>query len=154
MNPSPTSTLPPIYISEEDYRRLGTFAAAMPKKEDSKQPRTLQDELARAIVLPKAQMPKGVVTVNSRVRFKDVASGEEETYVLTWPEHSDGGVERVSVLAPVGSALIGVRMGDAITWQTPGGTRELQILEVEPIAEESLWSAETNPLTRLLYGSR
>lgn len=144
-----------IFVAEDDFRRLRTLAAALPKTEKPEGTPSLGAELERATVVPRDQLPAGVVTVNSRVRFKDAASGDEETYVITWPERADGGVERISVLAPIGTALLGYRVGSEVSWPTPGGVRRLQILEVQPVDEASLVrDPKEEALARILHGRR
>jgi len=139
-----------IHLSSDDYQQLRALAAVLPKSGAA----TLRAELARAVVVAREMLPAGTVTVNSRVRFKDVVTGEVEEYVITWPNLADGGVERVSILAPIGTALVGYRQGDEVSWPTPGGTRRLQILDVESVADESLVDEKEAALSRLLYGGR
>lgn len=145
-----------IFISQEDFRRLRSLAAAAASaKPGAASPSaTLRDELERATIMGRDQLPPGVVTVNSRVRFRDVATGEVEEYVVTWPDRADGGIERISVLAPIGTALLGFREGDEVTWPTPGGMRRLQILEVAPVSEEALADPDENPIDRFLNRPR
>ena len=151
MNMIQTST---IYVPENDHRRLTLLAAVLPKNGDRHGAPSLREELDRATVLPREVLPSGVVVVNSRVRFVDVDTGQEEAYVLTWPDRADGGIERISVLAPIGTALLGYREGDEISWPTPGGTRRLRILHVEPVTEESLLDARPDLVAELLAGTR
>lgn len=143
-----------ILLAEDDYRRLRALAAAMPKNGSTSTGPTLRDELDRASVLPRESLPAGVVTVNSRVRFQEAGSSEVEEYIITWPERADGGVRRISVLAPIGTALLGYRQGDEVAWPTPGGVRHLRILEVEPVSEESLVDPNEDPVARLLASLR
>lgn len=146
---------PMIYIPQEDFRRLSVLASAAARKANGHATApSLQDELSRATVVARELMPPGVVTVNSRVRFRDVESGSEEEYILTWPERADGGVERISVLAPIGTALLGYRKGDEVSWPTPGGTRQLLVVDVEPMNEDALADSKEEVLARLLYGAR
>jgi regulator of nucleoside diphosphate kinase len=91
----------------------------------------LRDELARAEVLEPRDMPRDVITMNSTARFRDDASGSEREPPQVYPRDVDGRAGRVSILAPVGSALLGLRVGQAIEWPVPGGhTIHLQVLEV------------------------
>lgn len=148
MNTNAIATPSMLHLSREDFRRLRALAAGLPENVAS----ALRAEFERANVLERELLPPGVVTVNSRVRFKDAVSGEVEEYTITWPERADGGVQRISVLAPIGSALLGYREGDEVSWETPGGTRRLQVLEVEPVSDGSLSDPREDVLTRLLYG--
>lgn len=143
-----------IHIPEDDFRRLVLLASAMPKQGGRDGAPALRAELARATVLPRALMPSDVVVVNSRVRFEDVDTGQAETYVLTWPDRADGGVEHISVLAPIGTALLGYRRGDEVSWPTPGGTRRLRIIGVEAVAEEQDAPSSPEAFASVLAGVR
>lgn len=140
-----------IFIADDDYRRLVALAANLANELPARSGPTLRDELARATTVPRESLPPGVVTVNSRVRFVDDESAEEESYVITWPERADGGVERVSVLAPIGTALLGYREGDEVSWPTPGGVRRLRILDVEPVADDPAAETPEEAVARILY---
>lgn len=78
-------------------------------------------ELGRAEVLDPQEMPPTVVTMNSTVRFTMAGSDQPFCLTLVYPKDLDGGAERISVLAPVGSALLGLSLGDSIAWPRPGG---------------------------------
>lgn len=92
----------------------------------------LRTELDRALVLDATALPAGTIGLNSRVRLRDLDSGETEEYVLSLPAQADPERQRLSVLAPVGTALLGYHVGDEIEWLTPGGRRRLKVLEVTP----------------------
>jgi regulator of nucleoside diphosphate kinase len=77
------------------------------------------------------KVPPDVVTMNSRVRIKDLNRGRELTYQIVFPEHADLDENRISVLAPIGTALLGYRAGTTVEWQVPSGTRRFRILGVE-----------------------
>ncbi len=121
----------PIYISRNDYDRLtkltNELIAANPKREAVLR---LQQELKRAIV-EEGELPKHIVALNSRVSIRDLTSGELEEYVLTMPEKADLEENRISVLAPIGTALLGFGEGDEVSWTTPGGERTFRIEKVE-----------------------
>jgi regulator of nucleoside diphosphate kinase len=68
--------------------------------------------------------------MNSTVRLRDLDTGEEETYTLVYPAQANVEENRISVLAPVGTAIIGYRVGDAVTWRVPGGRVRLRVEEV------------------------
>jgi regulator of nucleoside diphosphate kinase len=80
---------------------------------------SLRRELDRASVVSSAAIPPDVATMNSRVRYTDETAGEQRTVSLVYPEHVDGAPGRVSVLAPVGTALLGLSAGQAIEWHQP-----------------------------------
>jgi regulator of nucleoside diphosphate kinase len=90
----------------------------------------LRDELDRAEVIEPARMPPDVITMNSTARFAVEGSGEEREVTLVYPRDADGSAEKVSILAPVGTALLGLRAGDAIRWPAPGGELRLRVLSV------------------------
>ena len=68
--------------------------------------------------------------MNSSVRLKDLDTKKELTYTLVFPSDADAGQNRISVLAPIGTALIGYRVGDIITWEVPAGRRRLKVEKI------------------------
>ncbi len=131
------TTLPTLRISAADHERLRMLVDLMiksqPRLRDTLQP--LRTELARADVLPPEIMPRTVVGMGSKVEIADLESGEVDTYTLVYPEHADGAAGRLSILAPIGMAILGFAEGDTFSWRTPGGTRQLLIRKVEaPVA--------------------
>jgi regulator of nucleoside diphosphate kinase len=90
----------------------------------------LEGELNRARVVPDAEVPKDVITMNSTVHLYDLDSRETETYTLVFPEDADISQGRISVFAPVGTAVIGYRVGDVIEWMVPSGMRRLKVRSV------------------------
>jgi regulator of nucleoside diphosphate kinase len=81
----------------------------------------LESELARAEILEPKDIPPTVVTMNSTVRFAVESSQEEFCLTLVYPKDVDGSGDKISVIAPVGSALLGLSQGDEIEWPKPGG---------------------------------
>jgi len=76
-------------------------------------------------------MPANVVTMNSQVKFRDLTTGEVRTRTLVYPAQMTDSSTQLSVMAPVGAALIGLRTGDTIHWELPGGTAtHLEVLEL------------------------
>ena len=91
----------------------------------------LREELARAEVREPQDMPPDAITMNSIARFRDEATGEERELTLVYPRDADGSADKVSILAPVGSALLGLRVGQVIDWPLPGGrSTRLQVLGI------------------------
>lgn len=120
---------PGIVLSSLDVDRLESLLGSLPREERLKHA-GLQEELDRAEVVEPKDVPPNVVTMNSSVRFA-MESGEEFTLTLVYPRDSDGSTDRVSILAPVGSALLGLAAGEQIEWPKPGGnTMTVQIKEV------------------------
>lgn len=87
----------------------------------------LRAELLRAKVVSPEQAPRNVVTMNSSVVLRDLSSRERETYTLVFPEDADIAQGRLSVLAPVGTAILGQRIGDELKWRVPAGWRKFKI---------------------------
>ncbi len=81
----------------------------------------LNEELDRAQMCTPESMPHDVVTMNSRVKFRNLTTGEELTRTLVYPAQMTDSSAQLSVLAPVGAALLGLRTGDTIHWDLPGG---------------------------------
>ncbi len=111
---------PNIVISSLDADRLDSLLESLPRggfpgKDE------LEDELARADVVDPKDVPQTVVTMNSKVRFRVEASDEEFTLTLVYPKDLDSSGDKISILAPVGSALLGLSQGDEIEWPKPGG---------------------------------
>jgi len=124
-----TDPSPPLVVSRLDCERI----EALLEQPGNAGPGLdrLREELARAEVHEPREMPRDVITMNSTARFRDAASGSEREITLVYPRDVDGSSDRVSILAPVGSALLGLRVGQAIEWPVPGGrTIRLQVLEV------------------------
>jgi regulator of nucleoside diphosphate kinase len=120
-----------IFITKADFDRLwrlieGRRAGNSPDREYLNR---LEQELDRAEVVEPEEIPPDVVTMNSEVRLKDLDSGEIKTYRLIFPGEARS-AESISVLAPIGTAMLGYRVGDIIQWQVPKGTRRLEVLEV------------------------
>jgi len=90
----------------------------------------LKAELRRAGIVPPEKVPRNVVTMNSSVVLRDLASRELETYTLVFPEDADIAQGRLSVLAPVGTAILGQRIGDELKWRVPEGWRRFKIERV------------------------
>lgn len=127
----------PIYISRDDYSKLRLLIATALRSNASAALAKLRDELDRAAVIDPAVFPADVVTMNSKVEFEDLGTSEIEEYTITFPENADIERSRISILAPIGTALIGCRVGDIVKWSTPGGLRELKVRRVSAPAAEA-----------------
>lgn len=120
----------PLYITSEDNARLRLLLAAAPDTARNPAFRQLQIELERAEILDASTAPAAVVRMGSQVEIEDLATGEVESYTLVFPEQADIGQKRLSVLTPIGTALIGCAEGTTVDWQTPGGVRRFKIHRV------------------------
>lgn len=114
------SQLPPITVSTLDLERIEALLDRIPAR-DNAQLESLCAELARANVVEPQQVPPTVVTMNSTVRFLREDTGKEFEVTLCYPKDADGSPDKVSVLAPIGSALLGLSVGQHIQWPLPGG---------------------------------
>lgn len=111
---------PKIVISSRDLERLEALLESLPGHELPGRD-ALEAELARAEILEPQDMPPTVVTMNSTVRFRVESSSKEFHLTLVYPKDADASGGTVSVLAPVGSALLGLSVGNEIEWPKPGG---------------------------------
>ena len=123
------SALPPIIVSTRDAARLEQVLAH-PDLHDVESAARLADEISRATLLAPEAMPTDVVTMDSRVVCIEAVSGTRHELTLSWPAEADAAQGRVSVLAPIGSALLGLRVGQSIRWPGPAG-RDLQVQVTE-----------------------
>ncbi|MEG1324520.1 MAG: nucleoside diphosphate kinase regulator [Janthinobacterium sp.] len=119
---------PKIILSSQDLERLEALLYALGNNL-SPDKAALLDELGRAEVLEPQEIPPTVVTMNSTVRFT-VENKEEFCLTLVYPKDVEGQADRISVLAPVGSALLGLSVGDSMAWPMPGGVVKVQIEEI------------------------
>jgi len=110
---------PPIVITSRDYDRLEALLESLPAGGFPNKA-ALEGELERAKIVEPDQVPSNVVTMNSTVRFTIAQSGEEFELTLVYPKDA-GQPDRISVLAPVGSALLGLAVGEELDWPRPGG---------------------------------
>lgn len=124
------TTKPPIILSSLDAERLERLLESMPK--NAFPGRTdLEAELERAELVDPENIPPNVVTMNSTVKFRIESSSEEFSLTLVYPKDADAKGGTISVLAPVGSALLGLSQGDEIEWPGPGGKAlKVRIVEV------------------------
>jgi regulator of nucleoside diphosphate kinase len=118
-----------IHITELDHKRLIDLITNAQSGEyrGSVYLEKLRGELDRAkIVLPQ-EIPGDVITMNTKVALLDLDTQEEETYTLVYPEHANSAEGRISILAPIGTAMLGYRAGDVFEWEVPAGKRRLKV---------------------------
>ena len=120
-----------IIVTTEDFERLHRLSEQHAFGRNAELVEWLEIELARAEVVEPHAIPRDVVTVNSRVVFQDEETGAKREVQLVWPNEVDGDASRVSVLAPVGTALLGLREGEEIDCPMPGGRhKRIKVLSV------------------------
>ncbi|MEQ1887497.1 MAG: nucleoside diphosphate kinase regulator [Bryobacteraceae bacterium] len=111
---------PKIVLSSLDVVRLESLLKSLPDEAFPGRD-DLEAELARAEIVDPKEIPPTVVTMNSTVRFKIESSSKEFHLTLVYPKDTDASGGTISILAPVGSALLGLSVGDEIEWPKPGG---------------------------------
>ena len=111
---------PQIILSSLDVDRIEALLAAMPTSVFPGKAE-LQAELDRADVVATEEIPANVVTMNSTVQFAIAETGKEFRLTLVYPRDMDGSADKISILAPVGGALLGLSVGDELAWPGPGG---------------------------------
>ena len=124
--------LPHIYLTQDDMDRLLALVDAYPGQRFEK----LEAELLRAHVVPREKIPADVVTMNSRVVFEN-ESGERREVTLVYPGSADIDAGKISVLVPIGTALLGLRVGQSIDWEGPGGAKQRYRIAAVPYQPEA-----------------
>lgn len=121
-----------ICISSDDHRALSKIVNDLIRSGGKVYPgiQKLKQELDRAEIMDSTAIPAGTVTLNSLVKLRDMDTGELEEWILTMPEHADLEKNRISILAPIGTGILGFSEGDEIEWETPGGVRDLKVESV------------------------
>jgi regulator of nucleoside diphosphate kinase len=121
-----------IYVTEPDYQRLSGLIQITRERNgvDREYLNKLELELDRAEIVDPKQIPADVITMRSKVRLKDLISGEANTYSLVFPTEANFSEGKISVLAPIGTAILGYKQGDTIEWPVPSGVRRLKIDEI------------------------
>jgi regulator of nucleoside diphosphate kinase len=121
----------PIYFSERDYERLrGLVDGRFTQRAQRPTLSQLERELDRAEIVPEESLPADVVAMYSTVRLVDLDTDREHVYTVVYPHEADADRGRISVLAPVGTAVLGYRAGDIVEWEVPAGVRRFRIAEV------------------------
>lgn len=123
------ATAPALVLNARDVARLERLLetpalASLPVAE------ALQGEMARAEIVAPESVPANVVTMNSIVLCREEGSGREYRLTLVYPAEADAASGKVSVLAPVGAALLGLSVGQCMDWPVPGGMLRLRVLDI------------------------
>jgi regulator of nucleoside diphosphate kinase len=129
-----------IVVAEADARRIRGLLTARRESSlhDEAHLHELESELERAVLVARDEIPVDVVTMDSVVSVLDLRSGERREYTLVYPAEANLVAGRISVLAPLGTALLGYREGDELEWLMPGGLRWLRIEKVRRSHENTV----------------
>lgn len=117
----------PVTISEGDLKMLKQFIENQSVNDET----TLAYELKRAKVVKDDKLPEDVIRLGSRVSVKELASGREMSFVIVMPAEADMKSQKISILTPMGTALIGLKNGNIVEWKMPAGMRKFEIIDVK-----------------------
>jgi len=133
-----------IVVTESDMERLDDLLSSWEsaQRRDQEHLGHLREELSRAEVMDGDRVPSSVVIMNSHVKITDLDSGRQHQYQLVFPRAANISQNRISVLAPIGIALLGYRVGSEVEWKVPGGVRRFRIEQVQNEAARHAVSAE------------
>ena len=122
-----------VLILKDDYALLNACVknTKVVTMKEPQHTRSLSEELHRAVVVERDQFPQDAIRLNTLVTIKDLSSGNETSIRIVLPEFADIKQKKVSVLAPMGTALIGLQKGQRFTWQMPAGAKSFLILDVQ-----------------------
>ncbi len=118
-----------VYITDYDLHRLSMLLRSQGdlKRPGKEQLLDLAADLKRAVVVSAQKVVPNVITMNSRFRLKDLDTSEEGEYTLVFPGRANKGQGKISILAPIGAALIGAREHETISVMTPSGIKQLRV---------------------------
>ena len=128
-----------ILLTHDDRRRLGAaldnIHAAGTERRDYLH--ALEAVLEDAQGIDPTEVPEDVVTMNATVEIRDLDIEERETYTVVYPERADISLNRISVLAPIGTAVLGCRVGDVVEVRVPSGRRRIRVEDIHYQPEHS-----------------
>lgn len=121
-----------IYITDFDLKRLREVIASWRRSDFSRRNdlQELEEELNRGLLVESHNVPGDVITMNSTVCLVDLDTGEKFTYTLVFPKDADLQQNKISVLAPIGTAMLGHSVGDIFEWEVPDGVRHLKVKKI------------------------
>lgn len=120
-----------VVITDADFDRLRHMVdSPRYRGVQSSATSTLKEELGRGRIVATASVPKAVVTMRSQVKVRDMKLDDTQTYTLVYPEEADINEDKLSVLAPMGRALLGSHVGQVVEFDAPGGKRKLKVEKI------------------------
>lgn len=117
-------------ISETDYKAIYSLIQDLPASHRSKEIGQLQKELNSALRVADQKLDADIIRIDSHFEVKDNSTGKTFQLQLVMPKQADVSQKKISILSPLGIALIGFREGMLVEWVLPGGPKKLQILKV------------------------
>lgn len=121
-----------VYITDYDYKRLELLLDVMNSVPQNRRDdlSCLENDLATCQVVAPDEMPANVVTLNSRIKYRDLDTSQEEVVTLVFPSNADQAAGRISVTTPMGAAILGYAEGDVVAWKVYSGRKTIRIEEV------------------------
>ena len=86
--------------------------------------------MRRAVIVDPKKIPSDVITMNSRAELRDLDTEETVVFTLVFPWEADVDLGKISILAPIGSGMLGYRVGDEFEWKVPEGVRRMKVMKV------------------------
>ncbi|ACT92887.1 GreA/GreB family elongation factor [Dyadobacter fermentans] len=123
------NTLNPVILGKDDFKLLKQFAQTFPDN-NSSETMSLAYELNRAVVVEDNELPAGSIRLNSYVKVRETTTNKEMAFSIVMPKDADIAKQRISILTPMGAALIGLCKGETVEWKMPAGIRRFKILDV------------------------
>ena len=117
----------PVVITDEDYQLLKPYINTLAEQDNEM---TLSNELRRAVIVCKDALPKHTVRINSKVSVLELETNKVKEFTIVMPAHADMQHNKISILTPMGAALIGFRKAEEVQWKVPGGLKRFRILDV------------------------
>lgn len=121
-----------LVMTQQDHDRLLALIREHRQQQTGERENldALEQELSKARIVPREELPSDVVTMHSTVKVRSGDAKRRQTYTIVYPHEADIDRGRLSVLAPISTALLGYRVGDEVTWEVPAGQRQYHIEEV------------------------
>ena len=116
-----------IRITSLDLQRLRKLLDNPDLMQQKPYLQALEHELDRAVIVQSTEVPADPGTMNSTVRLIDLNSDEEMVVTLVYPDHANIAEGRISILAPIGTAILGCSEGEMVEWKVPDGIRSLKV---------------------------
>jgi regulator of nucleoside diphosphate kinase len=132
-----------IIVTSRDHAELNSVIAVTGKVSHRVkwELRLLENELKSARIVAPEEVPPDVITINTRAEFLDLETGERLEFTVVLPIDANINDGKISVLAPLGTAMLGYRVGDEFVWHVPHGLRRLKVIKLHFQPEASLKKA-------------